>query len=70
VLEVAAAEFAEHGLAGARIERIAAQAGLNVRMIYYHFSSKEELYRAVADPALGADGRPDRPRAPGGHHAR
>jgi AcrR family transcriptional regulator len=40
-------EFATHGLAGARIERVAATVALNVRMIYYHFESKEGLYRGV-----------------------
>lgn len=38
-------EFAEHGLAGARIDRIARHAQRNKAMIYYHFSSKEDLYR-------------------------
>jgi AcrR family transcriptional regulator len=47
ILEVAAVEFAAHGLAGARIERVAASVALNVRMIYYHFDSKEALYRGV-----------------------
>lgn len=37
-------EFAEHGLAGARVDRIARRAGINKAMIYYHFESKEALY--------------------------
>jgi TetR/AcrR family transcriptional regulator len=47
ILEEAAAEFAAAGFAGARIDRIARRARLNVRMIYYHFGSKRGLYRAV-----------------------
>lgn len=37
-------EFAEHGRAGARVDRIAAAAGVNKAMIYYHFKSKDQLY--------------------------
>lgn len=47
ILEAASAEFAAHGYAGARIGRIAHGCHLNVRMLYYHFASKEGLYRAV-----------------------
>lgn len=47
VLESALEEFAMYGFAGARIDRIARRVKLNVRMIYYHFSSKEGLYQAV-----------------------
>jgi TetR/AcrR family transcriptional regulator len=38
-------EFAAYGMAGARVDRIAESAAVNKAMIYYHFSSKEELYR-------------------------
>jgi AcrR family transcriptional regulator len=44
ILTAALAEFAEHGLAGARVDRIAARSGINKAMIYYHFGSKENLY--------------------------
>jgi len=47
ILEAAAGEFAERGLAGARVDNIAAAAGVNKAMIYYHFSSKDGLYREV-----------------------
>lgn len=47
VLESALEEYAMYGFAGARIDRIARRVKLNVRMIYYHFSSKEGLYQAV-----------------------
>jgi AcrR family transcriptional regulator len=53
ILEAAADEFAEFGLAGARVDRIAARANINKAMIYYHFGSKEKLYQAVIDDHVG-----------------
>ncbi len=47
IIDAARHEFAEFGLAGARVERIAANAGVNKAMIYYHFNSKEMLYQNV-----------------------
>jgi AcrR family transcriptional regulator len=44
ILAAALDEFAEHGLAGARVGHIAERAGINKAMIYYHFDSKEALY--------------------------
>ena len=49
ILEVAMAEFAEKGLAGARIDEIAAATRTSKRMIYYYFGSKEGLYLAVLE---------------------
>lgn len=49
ILEVAAAEFGEKGLAGARIDEIAAATHTSKRMIYYYFGSKEGLYLAVLE---------------------
>jgi len=49
ILGVATAEFAEKGLAGARIDEIAAATRTSKRMIYYHFGSKEGLYLAVLE---------------------
>jgi AcrR family transcriptional regulator len=54
ILAVATREFAQHGLAGARIERIQQQTRTSKRMIYYHFGSKEGLYRAVLEHAFEA----------------
>jgi AcrR family transcriptional regulator len=51
ILEVAIAEFAEKGLAGARIDEIAAATQTSKRMIYYYFGSKEGLYLAVLEEA-------------------
>lgn len=54
VLAAAVEEFARYGLSGARVDRIAARAGVNKAMIYYHFSSKEHLYQMVIDRRLTA----------------
>jgi AcrR family transcriptional regulator len=47
LLAAAAEQFAQHGLKGTRIQAIVKKAGVNERMIYHHFQSKEGLYRAV-----------------------
>jgi AcrR family transcriptional regulator len=49
ILEAAAAEFAEHGLAGARVDRIAARANANKQLIYAYFGSKESLFDSVLE---------------------
>ncbi len=51
ILEVATIEFAEKGLAGARIDEIAAATKTSKRMIYYYFESKEGLYLATLEEA-------------------
>lgn len=51
ILEVATREFADKGLAGARIDEIAEKTSSSKRMIYYYFGGKEELYRAVLEQA-------------------
>jgi AcrR family transcriptional regulator len=51
ILAVAAEEFAERGLSGSRVDEIAERTRTSKRMIYYHFSGKEGLYRAVLDRA-------------------
>ncbi len=48
---MAAREFADKGLSGARIDEIAEKTSSSKRMIYYYFGSKEELYRAVLEQA-------------------
>ena len=52
ILRAATAEFAAHGLAGARISRIVKKAGSNPRMIYEHFGSKSALYVATLETTL------------------
>lgn len=49
ILAAATAEFARHGLTGARVDRIAAAAGANKRMLYYYFASKDGLFLAVLE---------------------
>ena len=51
ILEAAKQEFAAHGLAGARVDRIAAEAGANKRMLYYHVGNKEDLYLEALEGA-------------------
>src|SRR6476619_4545333 len=51
ILEAAKQEFAAPGIAGARVDRIAAQAGANKRMLYYHVGNKEDLYLEVLEGA-------------------
>ena len=53
LLAAATEEFAEKGLAGARVEEIAARTATSKHMIYYHFGSKEGLYSAVLERAYG-----------------
>jgi AcrR family transcriptional regulator len=47
LLDAARAEFAEHGIAGARVDRIAANANANKAQIYHYFGSKDGLFDAV-----------------------
>ena len=51
ILDVAVREFARHGLAGARVDEIAAQTRTTKRMIYYYFGGKEQLYIAALEQA-------------------
>ncbi|MEU7054453.1 TetR family transcriptional regulator [Streptomyces sp. NPDC046197] len=47
IFEAAVAEFARHGIAGARIDRIAAEAKANKQLIYAYFGNKAELFSQV-----------------------
>jgi TetR/AcrR family transcriptional regulator len=47
ILDAAIDEFVEHGLAGARVDRIAERAGANKALLYRHFGSKEALFDAA-----------------------
>jgi AcrR family transcriptional regulator len=51
ILLAARDEFAQHGLGGARVDRIAERADVNKRLIYYYFKSKDELFLAVLENA-------------------
>jgi AcrR family transcriptional regulator len=47
ILAAAVQEFVDHGLAGARVDRIAERAGANKQLLYRHFGSKEALFDAA-----------------------
>jgi AcrR family transcriptional regulator len=47
ILDAAIEEFVEHGLAGARVDRIAERAGANKQLLYRYFGSKEGLFDAA-----------------------
>lgn len=49
LLEAAVVEFAAHGFAGASTRRIAERAGAHQPQINYHFTSKDQLWRAAVD---------------------
>lgn len=52
ILDASRDEFVEHGLQGARMQRIAERSGANKAMIYYYFGSKNELYEQVLRDVL------------------
>ncbi len=54
LLDAALVEFSAKGLAGARVDEIAARAGANKRMLYAHFGGKEELWLVVLEAAYAA----------------
>jgi AcrR family transcriptional regulator len=54
LLDAATEEFSAHGLAGARVDRIAAAAGVNKERIYQYFGKKDELFAAVLHARLVA----------------
>jgi AcrR family transcriptional regulator len=47
ILEAALAEFSAHGIAGARVDRIAQAARCNKNLIYIYFEDKEALFTTV-----------------------
>ncbi|QLJ04016.1 TetR family transcriptional regulator [Streptomyces sp. NEAU-sy36] len=52
IFAAATAEFAEHGLAGARIDRIATAAKANKQAIYLYYGNKEKLFARVLQAKL------------------
>src|SRR5579872_3617514 len=53
ILQAAVREFANHGIAGARTDKIARSAKVNKALLYYYFKDKEALYGAVLDQVFG-----------------
>jgi AcrR family transcriptional regulator len=49
LIDAAFAEFAQYGLAGARVDRIGAAAEANKRLIYVYFTNKEHLFDLVVE---------------------
>lgn len=49
LLAAARREFSDRGLAGARVDEIAARAGVNKQLVYHYFGDKDALYRAVIE---------------------
>lgn len=53
ILQEALVEFVEQGFAGARVDAIAERTRTSKRMIYYYFTSKEQLYIEVLEKLYG-----------------
>ncbi|SFP70610.1 DNA-binding transcriptional regulator, AcrR family [Amycolatopsis arida] len=51
ILDAATRAFARSGFAGTGLDEVAAEAGVTHVILYRHFASKAELYRAVLDRA-------------------
>jgi TetR/AcrR family transcriptional regulator len=51
ILDAAHAVFLRHGTAGARMQEIAAEAGVNQALLHYYFRTKEQLARAAFERA-------------------
>ena len=49
ILTAAFREFADKGLDGARVDKIATRAGVNKGMLYHYFGSKERLFSAALE---------------------
>lgn len=54
LLEAGTREFCDHGLAGARVDRIAERAGVNKERIYQYFGKKDAFFDIVIAHALAA----------------
>jgi TetR/AcrR family transcriptional regulator len=52
ILDAAIHEFSENGLAGARTEQIAEEAGVNKALLYYYFKGKDDLYAAAMEQVI------------------
>ena len=49
ILQTALVAFSRYGYEGARMEKIASEIGINKASMYFHFSSKEEIFRVLFD---------------------
>src|SRR5438552_5182133 len=62
IVGAALAVFAEKGFAAARLDEIAARAGVSKGSLYLYFATKEELFRAVVEQAIAPNVRAIRSR--------
>jgi AcrR family transcriptional regulator len=78
ILRGAATAFARSGFAGTSMDDVATEVGVSRLIVYRHFESKEELYRAVLERvfdrhahefAAGLEARSPRAIGAGGHLA-
>ena len=53
ILAAARVEFAEHGFSGARVDAIAARAGVNKALLYYHVGGKAALFERILHNTIG-----------------
>ncbi len=72
IYEAAVQEFVNYGFAGARVERIARNANVDKKAIYFYFGDKRGLYEEVLDVELSStdDDVPIDPRDMAGYVAR
>jgi TetR/AcrR family transcriptional regulator len=54
ILDAAVRQFSANGLAGARTEQIAEEAGVNKALLYYYFKSKEDLYAVALESVFAS----------------
>jgi AcrR family transcriptional regulator len=52
IVQAALAVFAEKGFAAAKLDEIAARAGVSKGALYLYFETKEDLFRAVVEQAI------------------
>ena len=52
IVQAAMAVFAEKGFAAAKLDEIAARAGVSKGALYLYFETKEDLFRAVVEQAI------------------
>lgn len=57
IVQAALAVFAEKGFAAAKLEEIAARAGVSKGSVYLYFATKEDLFRAVVEQAIAPNMR-------------
>src|SRR6202022_522044 len=53
IIDAALEVFAEKGFAAAKLDEIARRAGISKGALYLYFETKEDIFRAVVDQAIG-----------------